>query len=647
MAYVYKKFLPQDRATIPFNAHKQYNFVSSSAASNKVTFYSAIYTSESISLYSSASAVYGGDTKNIVKYNQIDHLFYKDHLLKVGKKKDFVSYKKQRKDLYEKVNILSIPSGLSGQEIKKSTFYLSSSQYEIIDDSLGNLIVSGTNLNDYPTDVQQNVFRLDPVKGFKKYDLSIYEDYAQIIATPNPNVEGNNHHLVSKRFWRKGSVNPNAISHYSSTNKFPSSYYPKDIDDSYFFNNLEYNKVEFESSSLGDVAHKFPSIKFSSISSSFIKVPHHERFNFHNNENFAISFYITPIATASNGAFSATEKRYIIAKSGTKTEVNQNLEEGSNTVDVNAEPQYPFEIYMKNKSLYFSRSDGNNTITINGEITASGGAVNTSHILCQNSASILELYFNGTKIASQAYTLERNTKNKANLYIGSRGHQTTNEIIDAGIGQFVIEALPNNVSNGVVQNQNGAWNIGVNNPISDNQRIKFFNGNLSNINIWSRTYNSTQISNISESINASPYIGNIFYKNSFATITHPKYYSALRNIGIGNDGMSVEEEFTVGSEITNGIHKLQFQGSHLIYEHEYHCVIQEHEFRNTTNLSARNKTDNPYGFANFATSSIFTPYVTTIGLYNEMNELLVVAKLGQPTKLSKETDTTFVVRWDT
>ena len=122
MAYVYKKFLPQDRATIPFNAHKQYNFVSSSAASNKVTFYSAIYTSESISLYSSASAVYGGDTKNIVKYNQIDHLFYRDHLKKVENKKDFIGYKKQQKNLYEKLNILSIPSGLYGQQIKKTSF---------------------------------------------------------------------------------------------------------------------------------------------------------------------------------------------------------------------------------------------------------------------------------------------------------------------------------------------------------------------------------------------------------------------------------------------------------------------------------------------------------------------------------------------
>ncbi len=66
MAYVYKKFNSSDIAKVPFNAHKQYNFPSSSAASNKLTFYSARYTSESISLYSSASSAYGSDIKNVI-----------------------------------------------------------------------------------------------------------------------------------------------------------------------------------------------------------------------------------------------------------------------------------------------------------------------------------------------------------------------------------------------------------------------------------------------------------------------------------------------------------------------------------------------------------------------------------------------------
>ena len=48
----------------------------------------------------------------------------------------------------------------------------------------------------------------------------------------------------------------------------------------------------------------------------------------------------------------------------------------------------------------------------------------------------------------------------------------------------------------------------------------------------------------------------------------------------------------------------------------------------------------------FTTGSYFKTHITTIGLYNEQNELLVVGKLGQPIRTSNETDTTFIVRWD-
>ena len=86
----------------------------------------------------------------------------------------------------------------------------------------------------------------------------------------------------------------------------------------------------------------------------------------------------------------------------------------------------------------------------------------------------------------------------------------------------------------------------------------------------------------------------------------------------------------------------------MLYEHEYQCTVQEHEFNSTTNLSARKfKSPTNYELANFTTSSHFQPHVTTIGLYNKNNDLLAIGKLGQPIRLSNETDTTFVVRWDT
>jgi hypothetical protein len=46
------------------------------------------------------------------------------------------------------------------------------------------------------------------------------------------------------------------------------------------------------------------------------------------------------------------------------------------------------------------------------------------------------------------------------------------------------------------------------------------------------------------------------------------------------------------------------------------------------------------------TGSDFQPYATTIGLYNDRDELLVVGKFSKPIPIPKNTDMTFVVRWD-
>ena len=48
-----------------------------------------------------------------------------------------------------------------------------------------------------------------------------------------------------------------------------------------------------------------------------------------------------------------------------------------------------------------------------------------------------------------------------------------------------------------------------------------------------------------------------------------------------------------------------------------------------------------------ATHSDFSTYVTSIGLYNDEDELLAVGKTASPIKNEKELSLTFVVRFDT
>jgi hypothetical protein len=89
---------------------------------------------------------------------------------------------------------------------------------------------------------------------------------------------------------------------------------------------------------------------------------------------------------------------------------------------------------------------------------------------------------------------------------------------------------------------------------------------------------------------------------------------------------------------------LRFKNEYIIYEQEVRCKVGENDFNFTNNPTVT--TDNSGSIASFATGSDFSPYVTTVGLYNENSELLAVAKLSQAVSLSSVTDTTFVIRYD-
>lgn len=100
--------------------------------------------------------------------------------------------------------------------------------------------------------------------------------------------------------------------------------------------------------------------------------------------------------------------------------------------------------------------------------------------------------------------------------------------------------------------------------------------------------------------------------------------------------------------VYTGSFNINFRNEHTIYENFVKCTVEESEYNlsyNPTLLS--DKTNVSSSVVAFATGSEFRPYVTTIGLYNEQNELLMVAKFGKPMPISSETDMTFLVKYDT
>jgi hypothetical protein len=119
----------------------------------------------------------------------------------------------------------------------------------------------------------------------------------------------------------------------------------------------------------------------------------------------------------------------------------------------------------------------------------------------------------------------------------------------------------------------------------------------------------------------SVHIGNIFYSQGLAIITNQNYQSM----------------FTAS-------YTASFKNEHIIYENEIRCIVKENEFNLSYNPSL--SSDGSGSLYEFATSESFNPYATGIGLYNDNNELLAVAKFSKPLLMSPDTDMTFVVKYD-
>ena len=143
----------------------------------------------------------------------------------------------------------------------------------------------------------------------------------------------------------------------------------------------------------------------------------------------------------------------------------------------------------------------------------------------------------------------------------------------------------------------------------------------------------------------STVVGNIVYTHGQVIITDRfRYGYGFQDYAESNYGPNFTSEeyfqsFFSGSEAT-----CSFSSSYTIYETQYKCSIGESEFNYTQNPSAiSGSSGNPY---DFITSSFFTPYVTTVGLYNDAHELLAVGKLAKPLPTSNLTDTTILINVD-
>ena len=128
-------------------------------------------------------------------------------------------------------------------------------------------------------------------------------------------------------------------------------------------------------------------------------------------------------------------------------------------------------------------------------------------------------------------------------------------------------------------------------------------------------------------ISGSTKVGDVIYEHGMIILTENNITSTNR--------------FTLDPIIT-----CSFQSTMTIHESQYKCTLLANEFNYTQNPTAISGSSNSGVVSDFLTGSYFQPYITTVGLYNNANELVAVGKLAQPLQSSNTTDTTILVNLD-
>lgn len=352
-----------------------------------------------------------------------------------------------------------------------------------------------------------------------------------------------------------------------------------------------------------------------------VRIYHNDFIDFHVIDNFAIESMIK--APSKQHDILSGDYNTIISKIGRKKSlinvsdynIKKQIHDNSTgsawylTVDEQNVPvygKYPYRLCISNDQhanpgkIIALRNNGTNEVIIMSSSSLNDNAYH--HVIFQKSGSNLELYIDGL-LESSASDFCSDTYNTCNATINNLDVNNDSDIFIA----------------------------------SDGDDTHAFTGIIDYTKIYSSAFISGSISEIAALAISGTFderIGNVFYEQGMLTITSPeeKYKDSLKYTGSISSGYG---------------YNLQFNNTVSHYELEVRCVAEAGEFNKTLNRTTRRYADqNSDTLACFATHSDFSPYVTTVGLYNENAELVALGKLSKPIKKYNNIDTTYIIRLD-
>ena len=348
---------------------------------------------------------------------------------------------------------------------------------------------------------------------------------------------------------------------------------------------------------------------------SYIKIKNKPRLSPMKGKDYSISLWTILPASQSDDS---RNYNWILNKNGSYFEEFTNRKGKLKTRQRNQPtPIYPYDIKVYNQNtsengkLSISLSDGKRT----SEVTSSTYVNDASqhHIVFNKTGSLLELWVDGTKEASSSIKLKGDIWNEYDVLLGSH------YVSDLSTYGPVLRRRD---------------------VVSD---FSTLSGSLDEVRFYRRALTQTEIEYLSNNdyLTGSAYqsdiVGEIFYNQGVAVVSDPR--PKYKNVWVGQGNWDYDSS-TYGWST-------KYKSTKKLYETSVLCEIGSSEFNISTNPTLRKNNDEREMFLKpFVTGSNFSPYFTTIGLYNKVGELLAVGKLASAIQNRNDVDITVKVRFD-
>ena len=350
-------------------------------------------------------------------------------------------------------------------------------------------------------------------------------------------------------------------------------------------------------------------------SNTNIRIPHEDKFNkFNRTDDWTISF----LHKNSLGI-----NHPIISKGGIRkqsyydpvdkiTKTTNKIYSMPSVTESYAKTRTPFVIGVEKElggagsgSWHFHASNGTRELHISSSAADyKNSDIGWKHISVRNSASVCEIFIDGTKSGTSGTIPGGITANNDDIIIGAF--------------------------------KSGSQNFGqTHNSLAEMRMYDYACSNSEINSLSNRHY-------LSASLYQTNVAGNVFYRNGQIVVTSPL------------------SKYNTGSGAFDNTFNVSYKGTHTIYENEVLVRVPKDQYNVTMNPSATyelptnsslsqhdqsNVLPGPNIKTMFMSGSAF-PYITTIGLYNNIGQLLAVSKLAQPIQKRDDIDMNFIVRWD-